>query len=205
MIPAVVIAAGLGTRLRPLTERYAKPVLPIDGRPVLASLLRELAAAGCPAVTVVTGHLADQVERIGGDGRAFGLELRYARQARPDGSTDAVLAAAPRAPYLVVGADTLFAARRGCAVRGGLVGLRSRRRARRDRRAGDGPRAGRARRAGSRRGARGALRSGRSVSPSQRSSRRDRAVRHGSSRRRFSTRSMRATALLRSGSARRAA
>lgn len=109
MIPAVVIAAGLGTRLRPLTERYAKPVLPIDGRPVLASLLRQLAEARCPAVTVVTGHLGEQVEQIGGDGRAFGLELRYALQASPDGSTDAVLAAAPRAPYLVVGADTLFA------------------------------------------------------------------------------------------------
>jgi len=46
VIPAVVIAAGLGTRLRPLTERYAKPVLPVDGTPVIAHLLRELAAAG---------------------------------------------------------------------------------------------------------------------------------------------------------------
>ena len=40
------MAAGLGSRLRPLTDHFAKPVLPIDGRPVLASLLRELAAAG---------------------------------------------------------------------------------------------------------------------------------------------------------------
>ena len=110
MIPAVVIAAGRGKRLRPLTERYAKPILPIDGRPVLASLLRELADAGCTTVTVVTGHLAEQVERLGGDGRAFGLELRYARQAAPNGSLDAVLAARPAPPYLVAGADTLFAA-----------------------------------------------------------------------------------------------
>ena len=61
--PAVVIAAGLGKRLRPLTERYAKPVLPIDGRPVIALLMRELAGADCPRVTVVVGHLggiADQ-------------------------------------------------------------------------------------------------------------------------------------------------
>ena len=108
-MPVVVIAAGLGTRLRPLTDRYPKPVLPIDGRPVLASLLRELAEAGCEQVTVVTGHLAEQVERLGGDGRGFGLELRYARQASPDGSTDAVLAAGVQPPYLVVGADTLFA------------------------------------------------------------------------------------------------
>ena len=45
-LPAVVIAAGVGSRLRPLTERYAKPLLPVDGKPVLALLLRELAAAG---------------------------------------------------------------------------------------------------------------------------------------------------------------
>ena len=109
MVPAIVIAAGLGKRLRPLTERYAKPVLPIDGRPVLASLLRELAETGCEAVTVVTGHLAEQVEELGGDGRRFGLELSYARQASPDGSTDAVLAAGVQPPYLVAGADTLFA------------------------------------------------------------------------------------------------
>jgi NDP-sugar pyrophosphorylase family protein len=109
VIPAVVIAAGLGTRLRPLTERYAKPVLPVDGVPVLASLLRELADAGCPRVTVVTGHLAEQVERLAGDGRGFGLELAYARQGTPDGSAHAVVAAAPEPPYLVLGADTVFA------------------------------------------------------------------------------------------------
>jgi glucose-1-phosphate thymidylyltransferase len=43
---AVVMAAGEGKRLRPLTERWPKPVLPIDGRPVIGTLLRELVAAG---------------------------------------------------------------------------------------------------------------------------------------------------------------
>jgi CTP:molybdopterin cytidylyltransferase MocA len=104
----VVIAAGLGTRLRPLTERYAKPVLPIDGKPVIALLLRELAETGFETLTIVTGHLAQQVERLVGDGSGFGLDVRYARQVSRDGSADAVLAAAPVAPYLVVGADKLF-------------------------------------------------------------------------------------------------
>jgi NDP-sugar pyrophosphorylase family protein len=105
---AVVIAAGLGTRLRPLTDRYAKSVLPIDGKPVLALLLRELAESGFTAATVVTGHFAEQVERLVGDGSGFGLEISYARQASPDGSAHAVLAAAPQAPYVVLGADKLF-------------------------------------------------------------------------------------------------
>lgn len=109
MIPAVVIAAGLGTRLRPLTERYAKPVLPVDGVPVLARLLRDLAEAGVPRVTVVTGHLAEQVERLCGDGSGFALELAYARQGKPDGTAHAVAAAAAEPPYLVLGADAVFA------------------------------------------------------------------------------------------------
>ena len=108
MIPAVVIAAGLGTRLRPLTERYAKPVLPIDGRPVVSRLLRDLADAGVERVTVVTGHLAEQVEALLGDGSGFGVDLRYVRQPEPDGSADAVRRAGEEPPYLVAAADTVF-------------------------------------------------------------------------------------------------
>ena len=104
------MAAGLGTRLRPLTERYAKAVLPIDGRPVVGHLLRELAAAGCPRVTVVIGHLGEQVQRLLGDGAAFGVALRYARQPQPDGSADAVRRAGEEPPYLVLAADTVFPA-----------------------------------------------------------------------------------------------
>jgi NDP-sugar pyrophosphorylase family protein len=111
VVEAVVMAAGEGTRLRPLTERHPKPVLPIDGRPVLAVLLRELAAAGIERVAVVTGHLAEQVEALVGDGGAFGLEVLMARQPRADGSADAVrrgLAAGVRPPVLVSAADTHF-------------------------------------------------------------------------------------------------
>ncbi len=107
-LAAVVIAAGVGSRMRPLTETWAKPLLPVDGTPVLAHLLRELAAAGCPRATIVTGHLAEQVERLVGDGSSFGLEVAYARQASPDGSADAVAVAGAVPPYLVVGADTVF-------------------------------------------------------------------------------------------------
>jgi NDP-sugar pyrophosphorylase family protein len=105
------MAAGEGRRMRPLSERWPKPVLPIDGRPVIGSLARELAASGLTRVTVVTGHLAAQVEGLLGDGGAFGLELRYVRQPSPDGSADAVrraVAAGARPPLLVTAADTLF-------------------------------------------------------------------------------------------------
>lgn len=107
-VPAVVIAAGIGSRLGPLSERYAKPVLPIDGRPVIGSLLRELAAAGCPHATIVTGHLAEQIEALVGDGSAFGIEVRFASQPERLGSADAVVRARETAPYLVTAADTLY-------------------------------------------------------------------------------------------------
>ncbi len=105
------MAAGEGTRLRPLTERWPKPVLPIDGRPVLAVLLRELAATDLRRVWVVTGYLAEQVEKLAGDGSAFGLELSFVRQPAVLGSADAVgraLEGGARAPVLVSAADTVY-------------------------------------------------------------------------------------------------
>jgi CTP:molybdopterin cytidylyltransferase MocA len=111
-LDAVVMAAGEGRRLRPLTERWPKPILPIDGMPVIGRLLRDLADAGIESATVVTGHLAEQVEELVGDGSAFGLRARFARQPEPLGSADAVrraLAAGAKGPLLVSAADTVFA------------------------------------------------------------------------------------------------
>jgi dTDP-glucose pyrophosphorylase len=105
------MAAGEGTRLRPLTERWPKAILPVDGRPVIATLLRELAAAGCERAFVVTGHLGAQVERLVGDGSAFGLAVEPVRQPRPEGSADAVARALETGaglPCLVAAADTVF-------------------------------------------------------------------------------------------------
>jgi NDP-sugar pyrophosphorylase family protein len=107
-VEAIVMAAGEGRRLRPVTERWPKPILPIDGRPVIGTLLRELAAAGTERVAVVTGHLAEQVERLVGDGARWGLEVRFVSQPSADGSADAVARALQTTQALVVGADTVF-------------------------------------------------------------------------------------------------
>jgi choline kinase len=105
------MAAGEGRRLRPLSERWPKPVLPVDGRPVLATLLRELPAAGITRAWIVTGHLGELVEALAGDGSAFGLEVAYARQPERLGSADALrraLAAGAEAPLLATAADTVY-------------------------------------------------------------------------------------------------
>jgi NDP-sugar pyrophosphorylase family protein len=111
MRDAIVMAAGEGSRLRPITESWPKPVLPIDGRAVIATLLRDLAAARVERAYVVTGHLADQVEQLVGDGAAFGLRITCTRQPGVLGSADTVqrgIAAGAEAPFLVVAADTVF-------------------------------------------------------------------------------------------------
>jgi molybdopterin-guanine dinucleotide biosynthesis protein A len=110
-VEAIVMAAGEGRRLRPISERWPKPVLPVDGRPVVVTLLHELADAGVEVVTVVTGHLAEQVEALAADCEPR-LDVRFVRQPEPLGSADAVrraLAAGARAPVLITAADTVYA------------------------------------------------------------------------------------------------
>jgi glucose-1-phosphate thymidylyltransferase len=104
---AVVMAAGEGRRMRPITERYAKPVLPIDGRPAIVTLLHELAGAGITRVSVVIGHLGEQVEGLL---EGFPLEVRFVQQPRPDGSADAVRRSLEALPAVVAASDTVFAA-----------------------------------------------------------------------------------------------
>jgi len=99
------MAAGEGRRLRPLTERYAKAVLPIDGRPVIVSVVRELIAAGAEPVTIVIGHLGEQIEHLLA---GFDADLRFAVQPEALGSADAILRAGAEPPFLVLAADTLF-------------------------------------------------------------------------------------------------
>jgi CTP:molybdopterin cytidylyltransferase MocA len=103
-VEAVVLAAGEGRRLRPLTDHWPKPLLPIDGRPVIATLLRELAFAD--RITVVTGHLGDDLRRF-----LDGWNVAFAEQPEPLGSADAVrraLDAGATPPILVTVADTVF-------------------------------------------------------------------------------------------------
>jgi NDP-sugar pyrophosphorylase family protein len=105
-VEAIVMAAGEGRRLRPVTERWPKPILPIDGRSVIATLVRQLQEEGIGPVTVVTGYLAEQIEEL-----LQGLDVRFARQPSPDGSADAVQRAFESGaglPSLVLAADTVF-------------------------------------------------------------------------------------------------
>jgi Nucleoside-diphosphate-sugar pyrophosphorylase involved in lipopolysaccharide biosynthesis/translation initiation factor 2B, gamma/epsilon subunits (eIF-2Bgamma/eIF-2Bepsilon) len=80
---ALIFAAGLGERMRPLTDRTPKPLLSVGGKPLIAWHLEKLAAAGVHYVVINTSHLADQFPETLGDGSRWGLRIRYAYEGRP--------------------------------------------------------------------------------------------------------------------------
>ena len=73
----MVMAAGLGTRLRPLTEHLPKPVAPVGNRPCAEHLLRRIAAAGCSGAVMNLHYRPDEITSTLGDGSAYGVPLEY--------------------------------------------------------------------------------------------------------------------------------
>ncbi len=74
---AMILAAGLGTRLRPLTETTPKPLLPVAGRPLVAYALDLVARAGIREVVLNVHYLAEQIRAALGTGDAFGVKISY--------------------------------------------------------------------------------------------------------------------------------
>jgi len=108
-VQAVILAGGLGTRLRPVTEKIPKCMAPVGGKPFLFYLLRLLQARGADEVVLCTGYLGEQVETYFGDGRGIGLKLRYSREsAGLLGTGGALKLAEPllQHSFLVVNGDT---------------------------------------------------------------------------------------------------
>ena len=111
MIPALVLAAGLATRLRPLSLVRAKGAMPVAGRRSLVALIIErLKAAGVTDVVVNLHHLPDTITRQLGDGQQLGVRLRYSWERVVLGSAGGPKRAAPlmdSPSFLVVNGDTL--------------------------------------------------------------------------------------------------
>lgn len=104
----VVLAAGRGARMMPLTHRRPKVLLPAGEDPLIASALEGLAAAGVDDVTVVVGYQAKRVREALGDGSRWGLDLDYALQDPPKGTGDALACAGPfDGDVLVVNGDVV--------------------------------------------------------------------------------------------------
>jgi MurNAc alpha-1-phosphate uridylyltransferase len=105
---AMVLAAGRGERLRPLTERLPKPLVEAGGKALIDWHLERLAAAGLRDVVVNVSHLAEQVVRHVGDGKRYGLRVAWSREAEPletAGGIANARALLGDAPFLLVNSD----------------------------------------------------------------------------------------------------
>jgi NDP-sugar pyrophosphorylase family protein len=107
---AVILAGGLGTRLGPLTRDVPKPMVPVAGRPFLEHQLELLRGQGFTDIVLLTGYRADQIESHFGDGRAWGVSIRYSRETDPLGTGGALSAAALLLadPFLLIYGDSLL-------------------------------------------------------------------------------------------------
>lgn len=106
---AVILAGGLGTRLRPLTENCPKPMLRVGGRPVLETIIHRLRAAGFRRFFLSINYLAELIESHFGSGEKLGVEITYLREPDRLGTAGplSLLPERPTAPVLVMNGDIL--------------------------------------------------------------------------------------------------
>lgn len=105
---AVILAGGQGLRLRPYTTILPKPLLPVGEIPILEILIRQLKHYGFKNILIATGYLAELIEAYFGDGRRWGVCIRYVRESKPLGTAGALRLAAPtESDFLVLNGDVL--------------------------------------------------------------------------------------------------
>jgi MurNAc alpha-1-phosphate uridylyltransferase len=107
-VKAMILAAGLGERMRPLTDHTPKPLLQVQGAALIEHHLRALAQAGFTEVVVNVSHLGKQVMDYCGDGHQWGLNIQYSPEDSPLETAGGILQALPLLgdqPFLVVNGD----------------------------------------------------------------------------------------------------
>jgi len=105
---AMILAAGRGERMRPLTDNCPKPLLQVGGKPLIVWQVERLVAGGIVDLVINHAHLGSQIEASLGDGRHFGARIAYSREAEALESAGGVVNALPLlgpAPFLIVSAD----------------------------------------------------------------------------------------------------
>jgi len=109
---AILLAAGRGKRQRPYTDTTPKPLLPVDGRPMLDYVLRAVKRAGGERVCIVIHHLEEQIIAFVGDGSRWGLEVSFAHQTALRGTGDALMSVPAEwiqdEPVMVVATDYIL-------------------------------------------------------------------------------------------------
>ena len=105
---AMVLAAGFGKRMRPLTDRMPKPMIPVLDKPLIEYSLERLAAAGIKNVVINLAYLGEQIREHLGKGERWGLDIQYSPEDEPLETAGGITRALPLlgdAPFLVVNGD----------------------------------------------------------------------------------------------------
>jgi NDP-sugar pyrophosphorylase family protein len=105
---AVILAGGKGTRLLPYTTVFPKPLMPINGIPILEVVVRQLKKFGFDQITLAVGYLSELIETFFGDGRKWGLSIDYVKETEPLGTVGCLsLINDLDEPFLVMNGDVL--------------------------------------------------------------------------------------------------
>lgn len=105
---AMILAAGRGERMRPLTDHTPKPLLPVAGKPLIVWHIERLAQAGFREIVINHAHLGRQIEQALGDGSDWQVQIRYSAEATALETAGGIAYALPllgEAPFLVVNGD----------------------------------------------------------------------------------------------------
>ncbi|WP_416139736.1 N-acetylmuramate alpha-1-phosphate uridylyltransferase MurU [Halomonas sp. HK25] len=105
---AMILAAGLGTRMRPLTDHCPKPLLPVAGQPLIVHHLARLRAAGITEIVINVSYRAEQIMAALGDGADVGVRIAWSREEAPLETGGGIRQALPllgEAPFLLVNGD----------------------------------------------------------------------------------------------------
>ncbi len=89
-VVGVILAAGKGSRIQPLSLSYPKPLLPVCNKPIIQHQLEDMKRIGITDVIIVIGHLGEQITAAFGDGSALGMKIRYVEQRKTLGIAHAV-------------------------------------------------------------------------------------------------------------------
>jgi MurNAc alpha-1-phosphate uridylyltransferase len=105
---AMILAAGRGERMRPLTDATPKPLLEAAGKPIIVWTIEALARAGYSEIVINVSHLGEQIEAALQDGRRWDVSIRYSREAEPLETAGGIATALPLLgpePFIVVNGD----------------------------------------------------------------------------------------------------
>lgn len=108
---ALILAAGRGTRLEPLTETQPKVMLPLAGKPLLQHVIEAVREAGIRDITLVVGYMGGDIKAHFGDGSELGVKLSYAEQKQRLGTAHAIAQVKFNEDFLVLNGDTVPSSR----------------------------------------------------------------------------------------------